>query len=102
MAESLSDVGLEAEVVFPWNKFVESLEELRAMCMIHGILNIPIMLLDSAAANKYFADEPELLEKLLYVDRTPLMHEQFFQVPKYKSRMTDAILEIRENMELFR
>ncbi|XP_043281732.1 uncharacterized protein [Venturia canescens] len=102
MAESLSDAGLEAEQVFPWNKFVESLEELRPMCMEHGILNIPIMLMESTAASKYFADQTELLESVLYVDRTPLIREQFLQVPQYRKRMSDAILELHESAKFRR
>ena len=97
MSESLKDAGLNALEVFSWNELIDSINELRTMCMVHGILNTPIMLLNDTAATKYFADKPELLEKVLYTDRTPLIHDQFHEVPQYKNRMLDALQELYES-----
>lgn len=97
MAESLKNAGLDASSIFPWVEFVDSIKELRTMCMTHGVLNTPIMLLESTAASRYFAEEPELLESVLYVDRTPLVCGQFRQVPRYRERMLDSLQELYES-----
>lgn len=98
MAEALEEAGLDISIVFPWDEFLESIEDLRVMCIVHGVLNIPIMLLESAAVNKYFLNEPELLENILYVDRTPLLCEQMKRVPQYRDRITDTLLELYDHV----
>lgn len=98
MTEALEEAGLDISTVFPWDEFLESIEDLRVMCIIHGVLNIPIMLLESVAVNKYFLNEPELLENILYVDRTPLLCEQMKHVPQYRDRIMDALLELYDHV----
>lgn len=92
----MKESDLNISEVLPWNEFVNSIQDLRIMCMIHGVLNTPIMLLNSDTASKYFSEEPELLETVLYVDRTPLICEQFKKVPAYRARMTDGLLELHD------
>ncbi|XP_076172468.1 uncharacterized protein LOC143149191 [Ptiloglossa arizonensis] len=94
MADALQEANLDISTVFPWNEFIESIEDLRLMCILHGVLNIPIMLLEPSAASKYFADESHLLESVLYVDRTPLIREQLKNVPEYRARILEALLEL--------
>lgn len=94
MAAIMMEAGLNISEVFSWDEFIESIQDLRIMCMIHGVLNTPIMLLDSDAVDKYFAEEPKLLESILHVDRTPLICEQFNEIPKYRARMIDGLLEL--------
>lgn len=98
MAEALRESNLDITRVFPWDEFIESIEDLRVMCITHGVLNIPIMLLESSAASKYFSEEPDLLESVLYVDRTPLVCAQLKDVPQYRARMTDALLELYDHV----
>ncbi|XP_043259133.1 uncharacterized protein LOC122401206 [Colletes gigas] len=98
MADALKEANLDIATIFPWNEFIESIEDLRLMCIVHGVLNIPIMLLEPTAASKYFADEPHLLESVLYVDRTPLICEQLDNVPEYRARMLDALLELYDRV----
>lgn len=98
MAQALKKSGLDISTVFPWDAFMESVDDLRTTAVLHGALNIPIMLLDPGAASKYFADEPELLESVLYVDRTPLICGQFEEVPEYRARMLDALLELYDRV----
>lgn len=98
MGEALKEAGLDISTVFPWDEFLESIEDLRLMCITHGVLNIPIMLLDPSVAAKYFANEPELLENVLYVDRTPLICEQVKEVAQYRDRMMDALLELYDRV----
>ena len=74
------------------------MDNLRVMCMLHGVLNTPIMLLDEAAVSKYFVDEPQRLEEVLYVDRTPLICGQYKEVPAYRERMTDSLLELYDRV----
>ncbi|XP_077263425.1 uncharacterized protein LOC143898108 [Temnothorax americanus] len=94
MAIVMKEAGLNISEIFSWDEFAESTRDLRIMCLIHGILNTPIMLLEPSTANKYFAEKPELLQSVLYVDRTPLICEQFKEAPKYRARMTDSLLEL--------
>lgn len=82
--------------VFPWEEFNESIRDLRVMCMIHGILNKPIMLLGPDVASKYFSEEPEFLESVLYVDRIPLICGQFEEMLQYRVRMIDGLLELHD------
>lgn len=98
VSAALKEANLDIEKVLPWDDFVESIDDLRTMCILHGILNIPIMLLDPVAASKYFSREPELLENILYVDRTPLMCEQMRDVPRYRERLMDALLELHDHV----
>lgn len=98
MAEALRESNLDITRVFPWDEFIESIEDLRVMCITHGVLNIPIMLLEPSAASKYFSEEPDLLESVLYVDRTPLVCEQLKDVPQYRARMIDALLELYDHV----
>nr|XP_033325397.1 uncharacterized protein LOC117219936 [Megalopta genalis]XP_033325408.1 uncharacterized protein LOC117219936 [Megalopta genalis] len=98
VSAALKDANLDIEKLLPWDGFVESIDDLRKMCILHGILNIPIMLLEPVAASKYFSREPELLENVLYVDRTPLMCEQMRDVPRYRERLIDALLELHEHV----
>ncbi|XP_076238164.1 uncharacterized protein LOC143181556 [Calliopsis andreniformis] len=98
MAEALQESNLDISKVFPWDEFMASIEDLRVMCMTHGILNMPIMLLEPSAASKYFAEEPDLLESVLYVDRTPLVCEQLRTVPPYRARMLEALLELHDRV----
>ncbi|KAL2733655.1 uncharacterized protein V1477_014089 [Vespula maculifrons] len=98
MTEALKEAGLDISMIFPWIEFMSSIEDLRTMCIIHGILNTPIMLLDPGAASKYFSEEPELLESVLYVDRTPLICGQFENVPKYRVRMLEGLLELYDRL----
>ncbi|OXU26931.1 hypothetical protein TSAR_015143 [Trichomalopsis sarcophagae] len=98
VTESLAASSLDAQKVFPWEELEASAAELRTMCMVHGILNVPIMLLDEAAVSKYFVLEPQRLEELLYVDRTPLVCGQFEEVPAYRERMRDAFLELHDRV----
>ena len=98
MAEALRESNLDITRVFPWDEFIESIEDLRVMCIAHGVLNIPIMLLEPSAASKYFSEEPDLLESVLYVDRTPLVCEQLKDVPQYRARMMDALLELYDHV----
>ncbi|XP_071651408.1 uncharacterized protein [Temnothorax longispinosus] len=94
MAIVMKEAGLNISEIFSWDEFAESIRDLHIMCLIHGILNTPIMLLEPSTASKYFAEKPELLESVLYVDRTPLICEQFKEAPKYRARMTDSLLEL--------
>lgn len=98
MAKALEEAGLDISTIFPWTDFSESIEDLRVMCITHGVLNIPIMLLEPRAASKYFSAEPELLENILYVDRTPLVCKQVEDVPQYRDRMMDALLELYDHV----
>lgn len=90
----MKEAGLNISDIFSWDEFAESVQDLRIICLIHGILNTPIMLLEPDTASKYFYEKPELLESVLYVDRTPLICEQFKETPKYRARMTDGLLEL--------
>jgi len=90
----MKEAGLNIAEIFPWDEFAKSIQDLHIICLIHGVLNTPIMLLDPDTASKYFYEKPELLESVLYVDRTPLICEQFKEVPKYRTRMTDGLLEL--------
>lgn len=94
MAIVMEEANLNVSEIFPWNEFIESIRDLRIMCIIHGVLNTPIMLLKPDAASKYFCEKPELLESVLYVDRTPLICEQFKEALDYRVRMTDGLLEL--------
>ncbi|XP_015431089.1 PREDICTED: uncharacterized protein LOC107187490 [Dufourea novaeangliae] len=98
MAEALQEAKLDIANIFPWNEFIESIEDLRVMCITHGVLNIPIMLLEPKAASKYFYEEPELLESILYADRTPLICEQLRSVPEYEDRVMEALLELHDHV----
>ncbi|KAG7211764.1 hypothetical protein KM043_011009 [Ampulex compressa] len=98
MAAALKEASLSISTVFPWEEFIESIEDLRTTSMTHGLLNIPIMLLDPQAASKYFAQEPELLESILYVDRSPLVCGQYKEVAQYRHRMLDALLELHDHV----
>jgi len=99
MAIVMKEAGLNISEVFSWDEFIESIQDLRIMCMIHGVLNTPIMLLDSDAVSKYFSKQPELLENILFVDRTPLIYEQFNEIPKYRARMIDGLLELYDYLQ---
>lgn len=94
MATVMKEANLNVSEIFSWNEFVESIQDLRIMCMIHGVLNTPIMLLKSDATSKYFSEQLELLESILYVDRTPLICGQFKEAPEYRARMIDGLLEL--------
>lgn len=98
MSEALKEAGLDITTIFPQTEFLSSIEDLRTMCITHGVLNTPIMLLDPGAASKYFSEEPELLESVLYLDRTPLVCGQFENVPRYRERMLDGLLELRDRL----
>ncbi|XP_076651913.1 uncharacterized protein LOC143358582 [Halictus rubicundus] len=98
MSEVLKEANLDIEKLLPWDEFIQSIDDLRVMCITHGVLNIPIMLLEPEAASKYFSKEPELLESVLYVDRTPLIHEQLRDVPSYRERIMDALLELHDHV----
>ncbi|XP_032668296.1 uncharacterized protein LOC116842701 isoform X2 [Odontomachus brunneus] len=98
MASILKEAGLNISEAFPWEDFVESIQDLYMICVIHGILNIPIMLLKSNAANKYFFQEVERLESILYVDRTPLILDQFKEVAEYRARIIDSMLELHDRI----
>lgn len=98
VSEVLKEANLDIEKLLPWDEFVQSIDDLRLMCITHGVLNIPIMLLEPEAASKYFLKEPELLESILYVDRTPLISEQLRDVPSYRERLMDALLELRDHV----
>ncbi|XP_003397705.1 uncharacterized protein LOC100645600 [Bombus terrestris] len=98
MAKALEEAGLDISTIFPWTDFSASIEDLRVMCITHGVLNIPIMLLEPRAASRYFSAEPELLENILYVDRTPLVCKQVEDVPQYRDRMMDALLELYDHV----
>lgn len=98
MKGALKEAALDVSTILPWNEFISSIEDLRTMCIIHGVLNTPIMLLDPGAASKYFSEEPELLESVLYVDRTPLICGQFENVPKYRARMIEGLLELYDRL----
>ncbi|XP_012222212.1 uncharacterized protein [Linepithema humile] len=100
MAIIMKEAGLNISEVFSWDEFMESIQDLRVMCMIHGVLNTPIMLLESDAVGKYFSEEPELLESILFVDRTPLICEQFNGIPKYRARMIDGLLELHDYINI--
>ncbi|KAL7289273.1 hypothetical protein TKK_0017207 [Trichogramma kaykai] len=94
LSSSLAERSLEAGDIFPRSELDDSVEELGLMCKMHGALNIPIMLLEAATVSKYFVDEPQQLERVLYVDRTPLVTMQFEESPLYRERMCDALLEL--------
>lgn len=98
MAEVLREANLNISSVFPWNEFIASIEDLRTMCIIHGVLNMPIMLLDSGATSKYFCQETDLLESVLFIDRTPLVCEQMETVPLYRARLLEALLELYDRV----
>lgn len=89
---------MKVSEIFPWEEFVESIQDLRTMCAIHGILNTPIMLLKPSAVSKYFCEEPELLKNVLFVDRTSLICDQFIEVPEYRARMIDSLLELDDRI----
>ncbi|EZA55189.1 hypothetical protein X777_05259 [Ooceraea biroi] len=94
MVAVMKEAGLSISDIFPWDEFDESIRDLHVMCMIHGVLNTPIMLLGPDAVSKYFCEKPELLESVLYVDRTPLICGQFKEAPEYRARMIDGLLEL--------
>ncbi|XP_051174228.1 uncharacterized protein LOC127289940 [Leptopilina boulardi] len=94
MAKYLIRVGMKIENIFPWDEFMKSIDDQKISSLVFGVLNMPIMLLEPEAANKYFAEKPELLESILYVDRTPLICEQFQKVPHYRERISEAYIEL--------
>lgn len=90
----MKEADLNISEIFPWDEFMESIRDLRITCIIHGILNTPIMLLESDAVTKYFCEKLELLESFLFVDRTPFICGQFKEAPEYRARMIDGLLEL--------
>ncbi|XP_011639574.1 uncharacterized protein LOC105428780 [Pogonomyrmex barbatus] len=94
MAIVINEAGFNISEIFSWSDFIESIQDLRITCLIHGVLNTPIMLLEPNIASKYFSKKPEFLESILYEDRTPLLCEQFKEAPKYCARMIDGLLEL--------
>lgn len=98
MATVMKQVGLNASEVFPWDEFVESIKDLRTICIIHGILNTPIILLETSAVSRYLCEEPEFLESIIYVDRTPLICKQFKEMSKYRARMIDGLMELYDRL----
>lgn len=98
MAELLIEANLDYKIIFPWDEFHESINELHKMCMIHGILNLPLMLLEPQAIDKYFMHEHERLEILIYSDRSPLICDQYRDVKRYRDRMSDAVIELHDRM----
>ncbi|KAK0074728.1 hypothetical protein PV326_012209 [Microctonus aethiopoides] len=98
LAELLTEVNLDYKIIFPWHEFHESINELHKMCMIHGILNLPLMLLEPQAIDKYFMHEHERLEILIYSDRSPLICGQYRDVKRYRDRMSDAVIELHNRM----
>lgn len=90
----MKEADLNVSEIFPWDEFMGSIRDLRIMCIIHGILNTPIMLLESDAVTKYFCEKLEFLETFLFVDRTPFICGQFKEAPEYRARMIDGLLEL--------
>lgn len=97
-ANCLISANLDPDVVFPAEDFHRSIEEMRTSCMLHGVLNTPVMLLDPKAVEKYFNQELGGLESLLFVDRTPLICGQFNEVELYRARMIDGLLELYDQL----
>lgn len=94
MAIVMKEAGLNISEIFSWDEFIESIQDLQITCMIHSILNTTFVLLDSGAIGKYFSEKSEFLKNVIFTDRTPLICEQFNEIPKYRTRMTDALLEL--------
>ncbi|XP_015127860.1 uncharacterized protein LOC107048925 [Diachasma alloeum] len=98
LSKTLTDAGLDPERIFPLKVFLDSIEELRTFCMLHGVLNTPLMLLEAQAIGNLFEGESENIDSLLFDDRRPLVLGQFHGRQNYRERMTEALLELHDRL----
>ncbi|XP_043481016.1 uncharacterized protein LOC122510435 [Leptopilina heterotoma] len=99
LGNCLNCVEMEIEKIFPWEEFMKSVADQKIALLVFSVLNLPIMLLEPQAANKYFAENPELLKSVLYIDRTPLLCEQFQNLPIYRERIVEAYLDLYDYLD---
>ncbi|XP_066581453.1 uncharacterized protein [Prorops nasuta] len=97
---SLADENLDIRQYYPWESFLESLEEARSIAIIYATLNLQIMLMSREKVEEYFGESTrEDLEEILYSDkRADLVGELFKTSPFYRERNTEVILDVRDRL----
>ncbi|XP_063995221.1 uncharacterized protein LOC135172783 [Diachasmimorpha longicaudata] len=98
LSKSLAHAGLDPEKIFPLKVFLDSVEELRTFCMLHGVLNTPLMLLEAQAIDNLFTGGNENVDSLLFNDRRPLVLGHFHGRQHYRERMTESFLELHDRL----
>ncbi|KAG8362508.1 uncharacterized LOC105271629 [Fopius arisanus] len=98
LSRTLIDAGLDPAKILPLDVFLDSIEELRTFCMLHGVFNIPLMLLETQAIGNLFEKQSECVDALLFDDRRPLLVGSFNERKYYRERMTDALLELHDRL----
>ncbi|XP_034952429.1 uncharacterized protein [Chelonus insularis] len=98
LIQSLKNAKLQNLGIISWEDFNISLKDLRLTHLLHGILNLNVMILHPKILGEYFTN-PKLLEEALYVDRTPLICAQFRTIKEYRERMIEIIFELHEEIQ---
>lgn len=99
LARGLAEDGLDVEDCVPWPAFQKSCAESRNVALIYAALNMQIMLLSGEATVNYFCRATEKLEQILYgSERSDLVRHECQNVPAYRERYAEIILEIRDRL----
>ncbi|XP_014471398.1 PREDICTED: uncharacterized protein LOC106742713 [Dinoponera quadriceps] len=98
-AGNLAEEGLDAEECLPWAEFRESCEETRNIGLIYACTNLQIILLSDEAINDYFHDTADkLTDVLIGSGRADMVRRQCLNVPVYRARLTEIVLEIKDRL----
>ena len=89
LSDSLKKAQIDVTKIFPWNHFVESIQEITLSCMISAFTIISISLLGSDASTQRIQGSSST---------SNIVIDEFNKVDQYKNRMLDNLLDLLENL----
>ncbi|XP_029046002.1 uncharacterized protein LOC114877505 [Osmia bicornis bicornis] len=99
MKNELASEGLDMEECLPREQFIECCGEIRNVALAYSIANIQVMLLTKQAVEKYFVNNTELLENVVYGEqRSDLVINECRTLKAYKDRIVDMLEDIKDHL----
>lgn len=98
-ARNLAEEGVDVEECLPWSEFRESCVAARNMALVYACVSLPTVLLPDETMMDYFHLATDKLEGVTLGDqRADLVRHYCGNVPAYRARLLEIILEIKDRL----
>ncbi|XP_012263525.2 uncharacterized protein LOC105690371 [Athalia rosae] len=103
LREELENNGLDVNDHLGWSELLKSCEDAKLIAIVFATTDLPSMLMESDTLNEQLGDTSKLLEHTtgFYNDTSAIFSHQFVNVPSYRERITEILMEAYETLPAF-